>query len=364
MFRRLFGNKQSSKQNKAIKKRLSPSARTPEGMAQTHPMYQYALQEYAQTVAPSTSNDDGRTVYSTNNDNDNNEEDRASSHRSLNMAQPSHDDSTAASTANLHLRSRSPVNNSDAAQQQWEANHPLSPKPEYVFSDLPVHHEQQQQQQQQQKQPHIPALYPLQEPNMPDATYEEQYGDAYIGGPIKYVYPSGYQSMRPRGGPWKLSIVICLLFTWLSIFIIGHCATEGDQQADMDDDTRVIETRWCGSRLLYLMWVISMLITGLATAYCSVIGYIKVRDFAVANVRSQPPGMLGKSDYYVQIRNNHPAQPTHTPQNHAQDNYNYNHYYAQEENYQKTIYQADGTPQFWGGHIYRPTQAAVAITSR
>ena len=45
---------------------------------------------------------------------------------------------------------------------------------------------------------------------------------------------------------------------------------------EIDDDTLVIETRWCGSRLLYMMWVISMLVTGLAAAYCSIIGYIKV----------------------------------------------------------------------------------------
>jgi hypothetical protein len=32
--------------------------------------------------------------------------------------------------------------------------------------------------------------------------------------------------------------------------------------------------------------------------------------------------------------------------------------------YRPTIYQSDGTPQFWGAHIYRPTQAAVAVTSR
>jgi hypothetical protein len=30
----------------------------------------------------------------------------------------------------------------------------------------------------------------------------------------------------------------------------------------------------------------------------------------------------------------------------------------------KTIYQADGTPRFFGGQIYKPTQAAVSLTSR
>ena len=32
--------------------------------------------------------------------------------------------------------------------------------------------------------------------------------------------------------------------------------------------------------------------------------------------------------------------------------------------YKKTMYQADGTPRYFGGMIYRPTQAAVNITSR
>lgn len=199
---------------------------------------------------------------------------------------------------------------------------------------------------------------------MPDATYEEEYGDAYIAGPIKYIYPSGYQSMRPRSGPWKLSIIVCISFTWLSIFIVGHCSDRVDSdvsqynQNEIDDDTLVIETRWCGSRLLYMMWVISMLVTGLAAAYCSIIGYIKVRDFAVANSRSQPPGMVGKTDFYAQIDD---ATPPPIQQSPSQASFASS---SHRDHYHVPIYQSDGNPQFWGGHIYRPTQAAVAITSR
>jgi hypothetical protein len=129
---------------------------------------------------------------------------------------------------------------------------------------------------------------------------------------------------------------------------------------EMDDDKLNIEKRWCGSRLLYWMWVISMLITGIATAYCSVIGYIKVRDFAVANSRSQPPGIATtntKSDYYVQITDHHQPPPSAGPGGIVPGP-------KHPSQYSKTIYQADGTPQFWGNQIYRPTQAAVAITSR
>ena len=198
---------------------------------------------------------------------------------------------------------------------------------------------------------HVP-YYPMSDTTTfipADTTYEEFYGDAYVGAPLKYVYPNGYQSMRPRGGPWKLSIVICMLFTWLSVFIVGHCSKE----TELDDDTLFIDTKWCGSHLLYAMWVVSMLITGLSAAYCSVIGYIKVRDFAVANSRSQPPGMgAGKSDYYPSVGD---------VKQHAHQQSQRNSGAATTIT---TIYQSDGTPQFWGGHIYRPTQAAVAVTSR
>ena len=247
------------------------------------------------------------------------------------------------------------------------------------------------------------------EPMMPDSTYEEWYGDAYVGGPIRYIYPSGYQSMRPRGGPWKLSIVVCLLFTWLSIFVIGHCSDNYTQKqasqnnnnnnnndnnyeySYIDDDNLVIDAKWCGSRLLYWLWVISMLITGLATAYCGVIGYIKIRDFAVANTRSQPPGIMtvgdyslspdgnvhvnsshrqgtqGNSDYYVPIGDANNNGIISRQQHISALNNNSNTARLQQTHpsqYNKTIYQADGTPQFWGNQIYRPNQAAVAITSR
>ena len=151
-----------------------------------------------------------------------------------------------------------------------------------------------------------------------------------------------------------------MLFTWLSVFIVGHCSKE----TELDDDTLFIDTKWCGSHLLYAMWVVSMLITGLSAAYCSVIGYIKVRDFAVANSRSQPPGMgAGKSDYYPSVGD--------VKHHHAHAQSLQQHQYQQRNSTAgtgpptiTTIYQSDGTPQFWGGHIYRPTQAAVAVTSR
>ena len=259
----------------------------------------------------------------------------------------------------------------------------------------------------------------------PDAIYEEHYGDAYIDSLIKYLYPAGYQSMRPRSGPWKLSIFIFCLFTWLSIFIVGHCYERGQQYyndgtngayyetggvddaylQEVDDDMIVMETRWCGSKLLYFMWIVSVWITVLSMSYCSIIGYVKVRDIAVANGRSQPPGMLslgsnvgdgsgsgsnngtmnvggsvGRSDYYAMLDNvsgmTHGTSLRNTVGSNGGSDAGasstgngeggYSSYQDGEitRRYAPSIYQSDGTPQFWGGHIYRPTQAAVAMTNR
>jgi hypothetical protein len=221
----------------------------------------------------------------------------------------------------------------------------------------------------------------------PSAIYEEHYGDAYTNQHIKYLYPSGYQSMRPRSGPWKLSIFIFGLFMWLSVFIVGHCYDRGQEYniyfghaddaylSEVDDDLLVMETRWCGSRVIYAMWFVCVSITMLSLSYCSIIGYIKLRDVAVANGRSQPTGVgSGRSDCYADIEN-------------VKRNMNFGNLENEDKrtaseagsgstatyaSYQDggvarrypSIYQSDGTPQFWGGHIYRPMQAAVSMTNR
>ncbi|KAL3796153.1 hypothetical protein HJC23_000656 [Cyclotella cryptica] len=221
----------------------------------------------------------------------------------------------------------------------------------------------------------------------PDAIYEEHYGDAYVDQLIKYLYPSGYQSMRPRSGPWKLSILICLLFMWLSVFIVGHCYDRGQEYnsyfghaddaylQEVDDDTLVMETRWCGSKLVYFMWFVCVSITMLAMSYCSIIGYIKLRDVAVANGRSQPMGVMtdaiGRSDCYANIENVNTTNGGWENRN-GEDKESSCSASTGYSSYQggsggrryPSIYQSDGTPQFWGGHIYRPMQAAVAMTNR
>jgi hypothetical protein len=486
MFKKLFGKKNRVK-------RLSPSASTPEGLVQSHPMYQYAMKEYAQTVPYNDNNMDGNgidTLYPimTNdgaNDGSNNignnvipasEQSqsqsqqspsavdiessksyrggganptpilRATSYKSTITTTPSSDQHQGTIGSSIPM-SMSKQHNSTVSYSQH--HHPTS-KAEYMFSNdegdgdeesshhhgqhnrssniqkqQPSHRHQQHYQyhydQQKQQQQHHPASAsassssPYYEPAIPDSTYEEIYGDAYIGGPMRYVYPSGYQSMRPRSGPWKLSIVVCLIFTWLSVFVIGYCSDQADQtlqytsynnnqqqaaaagdssEVVVDDDKLDIETKWCGSRLLYWMWVISMLITGLATSYCSVIGYIKLRDFAVANSRMQPTGHMGKSDYYVQLGGGSAGLGVDNPHQYYRAGGGgvggFHHHHQQQAqaqgynndgytstlrftnagqpihpaNYSQTIYQADGSPQFWGNQIYRPTQAAVMITHR
>ena len=232
----------------------------------------------------------------------------------------------------------------------------------------------------------------------PDAIYEEHYGDAYIDQLIKYLYPAGYQSMRPRSGPWKLSIFIFLLFLWLSVFIVGHCYDRGQREyndyftnaddeylQEVDDDALVMETRWCGSKPLYFMWLVCVWVTVVSMSYCSIIGYVKIRDVAVANGRSQPSGMfggsvVGRSDYYVMVENaigetttaaesSSTSQPIDNAGGDATSEVSSAAYSSYQggsniRRYAPSIYQSDGTPQFWGGHIYRPTQAAVAMTNR
>jgi hypothetical protein len=401
---RLFGRNNNN--NKQRKQRSSPSAWTLSGAAnirEHHPMYQYALDEYAQAVPPGTSNDDGRmlstsTVHAVAPATTPSPAEAASSSSRGGATAPS-----ALHGARISSREEGDIEEQQQQQQQQQfggtrSHSRLSTTTTSTHSHL--HHlptaanktattatttattTQEKQVQQQQQQQHYYNNSDNYSSNittiMPEAaitaSYEEVYGEAYIGGTIKYVYPSGYQSMRPRSCPWKLSIAVCLLFTWLSVFIVGHCsdqtsdssssnnndnASYNSQQANDDnaDDDDAIDVRWCGSRPLYLMWVASMLVTGISAAYCSVIGYIKVRDFAVANSRSQPPGVAqGKSDYYVRIGG---GGGTDHGSIHGSDGEG-----SSSTVYRPTIYQSDGTPQFWGAHIYRPTQAAVAVTSR
>ncbi len=264
----------------------------------------------------------------------------------------------------------------------------------------PSNQSQQHQRQQKQHQP-APIL-------QPDAIYEEKYGDAYIDKLPKYLYPSGYQSMRPRSGPWKLSMFIFGLFLWLSVFIVGHCYDRGKQYGiidddavnnnngdddannnknnnavddayleEFDDDAVLMETRWCGSKLLHFMWMISVAITMLAMSYCSIIGYVKVRDIAVAAGRSQPAGTFDggdedglKSDYYSKVDNvcgNSGGNDEESGSNPNNSNSQYSSYQAGldgNRRYEPSIYQSNGMPQFLGGHIYRPTQAAISMTNR
>jgi hypothetical protein len=374
------------------------------------PMYRYAMDEYAQAVAPGTSNDDGRmdpqvqADYSTTGtSNIATATPRITESRFAAMTTPGihtidHVDPTAPSSLfGVRVSSGEERDNEERDfpeetvmqhRQVAGAADKVSDNDQHVPNASFTAHEPSHSTYWHQSTGTYAAKLPTGGTNndgqlrwssfdMPDATYEEVYGEAYVGGTIKYVYPSGYQSMRPRSCPWKLSIVICLLFTWLSVFIVGHCSDQtievnenavaaATDTATMDDD----DVRWCGSRPLYLLWVASMLVTGISAAYCSVIGYIKVRDFAVANARSQPPGVAqGSSDYYVRIHDDVASSSVAATQlgpavMMVRGGSGSEGCASSSFSYRPTIYQSDGTPQFWGAHIYRPTQAAVAVTSR
>ena len=309
-------------------------------------------------------------------------------------------------------------------------------------SSFDDHHQQTQKQHHQQQHGNQKIIL------QPDAIYEENYGDAYIDQLPKYIYPSGYQSMRPRSGPWKLSIFIFCLFCWLSVFIVGHCYDRGKRQymqnmanengnynyyngggggvnddvvndgnannnnnnnnnamvddaylEEVEDDAILMDMRWCGSKLLHYMWMLSVAITMLAMSYCSIIGYVKVRDVAVAAGRSQPAGSFvfgggdersgsgggsgsfssnddggWRSDYYSKVDNvSSNSRRGNSNDNDEEDgggssnpNDQYSSYQAGGDGsrYVPSIYQSDGMPQFLGGHIYRPTQAAITMTNR
>lgn len=338
----------------------SRKRRSAAGTAKTGEMtedYSFAVQEYRHTVAPSTSNDDGMSP----------EFNRPTAGAEVAAGKESAADNTAslmedgvAGDSNSNTNSgtshvRTPASAATAAGGRNPPLHTIHERDDNDMAYNLFHSESDEASTFNFMFP-APSLQTDSGSTEPeaaptDAMYEEQYGDAYVGAPLKYVYPLGYQSMRPRSGPWKLSIVICILFASLSVYTVRHCADQaetngnGQNGDDQVNDELEFVTRWCNSRGLYFVWVVNMLVTGLSAAYCCIIGYIKVRDFSVANCRSQPPGMVGKSDYYVQIRDVAPVDKAHG-------------------RYHKTIYQEDGTPQFWGGHIYRPTQAAVAVTSR
>ena len=228
----------------------------------------------------------------------------------------------------------------------------------------------------------------MEEPEMVDDTYEEIYGDAYIAAPIRYIYPHGYGSMEPKSRPWQISLVVCVGMSFLTVFIVGHCADQFDEsgyyyyQGDEITDDVIFKTRWCGSKPLYFTWILSVLITGFSCAYCSIIGYIKARDFAVANGRSQPPGMVGKSDYYVSVEDVE-AVPNMSSSSSSERRWRSRgttsgsgggggtRVYPRTSGAgtasggrRKTLYQADGTPRYLGKHIYKPTQAAIHLTSR
>ena len=195
--------------------------------------YQYAMHEYEQTVEPRLSNDDGKSAEYNQRFN------RSSSNQAtgdlLDAAFPpnpsrSFAESSCASTIDEEIY------NFDTELGKNVVNEPEScESTNYMASIL--------------------SSFIL---------YEESYGESYVGETIRYIYPNGYQSMRPGSGPWKLSIIVFLFFVWLSVFIVGHCSdiSEAEDLAVDDGEEDQIEMRWCGSQLLYSAWFLSVVVTG------------------------------------------------------------------------------------------------------
>ena len=365
---------------KNTKRRLQPSARTPQLLHDQHPLYEYALKEYAQTVAPHPGGfpaAPSSVAYSRAKQDPAVPQDLQ---QDVERGQGFQPDTTASNnvTGSGGLSSSGSNDGGYASyMMQQSANNAnqqpsSSVEPSKSFGQGTSIHPAESSASMLSVSPRYYLRRSRLEENLVQTVhYQESYGDAYTGAPMRYVYPKGYQSMRPRSGPWRVSVVLFLLFTWMSIFVVGHCSDQynadylynanelygknvddaaANAMTNIEDDSLLIELRWCGSRPLYLMWLASMLITGLSASYCGVIGYIKCRDFAVANARSQPCGynvqqVAGpNSDYYLELNADQPdSAAAMSVQN---------------------LYQSDGNPQFWGSQIYRPTQAAVAVTSR
>ena len=59
----------------------------------------------------------------------------------------------------------------------------------------------------------------------------------------------------------------------------------------------VMETRWCGSKLLYFMWIVSVWITVLSMSYCSIIGQqgAVFTGISKSNKRKSPHLIAGRS---------------------------------------------------------------------
>jgi hypothetical protein len=89
---------------------------------------------------------------------------------------------------------------------------------------------------------------------------------------------------------------------------VGHCSIESTKHnaTAPDDDIASQGYSLVRFRPLYLMWVCSMLITGISAAYRSVIGYTGL-DFAVANSRANRWVCGQQVGLYVQTKTDLPV---------------------------------------------------------
>jgi hypothetical protein len=236
-------------------------------------------------------------------------------------------------------------------------------------------------------------------------TYNETYGYAFPLGSTSdfiYEYPEGTSSLKPSLIPWRASILIMTLFIVFSVVIIGHCSDLADAQkeeeADEDnnnddqaaaaaaaaeeeefDDEYILEQRWCGNSDLKAIWTGSLIVSLIATAYGSIIGYVRFRDYVVANCRSQTPGVTLRSDYYFIDDDNSSSNAqyngTTQQQRHEkraeQRERNEEELYEQLQEQQQghkqkafSHYQASGEPRFKGNSIRWPSQAASHVNTR
>ena len=84
-----------------------------------------------------------------------------------------------------------------------------------------------------------------------------------------------------------------------------------------------------------------------------------MRDLAVANDRSQPAGVEGRNEFYVQVTGKDKANISTKSREMTHNDELYG------QTYQETsLYQSDGNPQFLGHKIHHPNQAAISAPNR
>ncbi|GMH56733.1 hypothetical protein TrLO_g4285 [Triparma laevis f. longispina] len=210
---------------------------------------------------------------------------------------------------------------------------------------------------------------------LPPSTVPFFYTDTYSTSKnLSYIYPSSYTFLQPSTFLLRLSLALFLLSTYVCVHIVCKCAYEFEQtfgQRMMEDngsgdngdgsgdngsngsgssgsgDTTssntinydnytALELGFCSSHKIYAGYITSSIFVLLSLSYLSLAGYVKLRDYVVANARSQLGGGWERSDYYSK----------------------------RNEGEGGKMWQSDGEPKWEGRRVMEPSEAAIGVNHR